>query len=518
MLKGEITMGSTEILMLVSICIYLVGMLVIGLVYSKNQTSAAEFYLGGRRLGPLVTALSTEASDMSAWLLMGVPGLAFFCGIAEASWTAIGLIIGTYLNWLFVAKRLRRYSVKVGAITVPDFLARRFRDKSKVIETLGALMIIVFFVPYTASGFVACGKLFHGLMGFDYTTAMIVSAAVIVAYTSTGGFMAASVTSLVQSLVMTATLVIVVVFGINAAGGWDQVAQNAKEIPGYLDMFTRTAIDGSGAKAYNPLDIAGTVAWALGYFGMPHILTHFMAANDEKKLSTSRRVGTVWVVISLATAVVIGIVGYGMAKAGAIEMFGSASAAETLIPAVAQLIAQNGALFAIIAGVLLAGILAATMSTADAQLLAAASGVTHNLLTDVFGVKMSDKKTMFIARIAVICIAILGILFALDPESSIFKIVSFAWAGFGATFGPVMLFGLFWKRCNRFGAIAGMFGGAATVFVWKYAIAPLGGILGIYELLPAFVVSSLLIVVVSLLTPAPDAEITAEFDAVKAAK
>ena len=199
-------MGSTEILMLVSICIYLVGMLVIGLVYSKNQTSAAEFYLGGRRLGPLVTALSTEASDMSAWLLMGVPGLAFFCGIAEASWTAIGLIIGTYLNWLFVAKRLRRYSVKVGAITVPDFLARRFRDKSKVIETLGALMIIVFFVPYTASGFVACGKLFHGLMGFDYTTAMIVSAAVIVAYTSTGGFMAASVTSLVQSLVMTATL------------------------------------------------------------------------------------------------------------------------------------------------------------------------------------------------------------------------------------------------------------------------------------------------------------------------
>ena len=220
----------------------------------------------------------------------------------------------------------------------------------------------------------------------------------------------------------------------------------------------------------------------------------------------------------LIAGVVIGIVGYGMAKAGAIEMFGSASAAETLIPAVAQLIAQNGALFAILAGVLLAGILAATMSTADAQLLAAASGVTHNLLTDVFGVKMSDKKTMFIARIAVICIAILGILFALDPESSIFKIVSFAWAGFGATFGPVMLFGLFWKRCNRFGAIAGMFGGAATVFVWKYAIAPLGGILGIYELLPAFVVSSLLIVVVSLLTPAPDAEITAEFDAVKAAK
>lgn len=511
-------MGTTGILMLVSIGIYLVGMLIIGLVYSKDQTDASEFYLGGRKLGPIVTALSTEASDMSAWLLMGVPGLAFFCGIAEASWTALGLIIGTYLNWLFVAKRLRRYSVKVNAITVPDFLALRFRDKTKIIETLGALMVIVFFVPYTASGFVACGKLFHGLLGFDYTTAMLVSAAVIVAYTSTGGFMAASVTSLVQSLVMSATLIIVIVFGVSAAGGVDQVIANAQEIPGYLDMFAKTAIDGSGVSDYSPLSIAGTLAWALGYFGMPHILTHFMAANDEKKLTVSRRVGTVWVVISLGVAVLIGIVGYGMAKAGAIEMYGSSSAAENLIPAIAELIASNGALFAILAGVLVAGILAATMSTADAQLLAAASGVTHNILTNVLGIKMSDKKTMLIARITLIGIAILGIIFALDPESSIFTIVSFAWAGFGATFGPVMLFALFWKRCNYQGAIAGMFVGAAMVFIWKYCIAPLGGILAIYELLPAFVLSSLTIVVVSLLTKAPDKEIVEEFESVKAGR
>lgn len=511
-------MGTTGILMLVSIGIYLVGMLVIGLVYSKDQTDASEFYLGGRKLGPIVTALSTEASDMSAWLLMGVPGLAFFCGIAEASWTALGLALGTYLNWLFVAKRLRRYSVKVNAITVPDFLALRFRDKTKIIETLGALMIIVFFVPYTASGFVACGKLFHGLLGFDYTAAMLVSAAVIIAYTSTGGFMAASVTSLVQSLVMSATLIIVIVFGVNAAGGVDQVVANAKEIPGYLDMFARTAIDGSGVSDYSPLNIAGTLAWALGYFGMPHILTHFMAASDEKKLTVSRRVGTIWVVISLGVAVLIGIVGYGMAKAGAIEMYASSSAAENLIPAIAELIAENGVLFAILAGILVAGILAATMSTADAQLLAAASGVTHNILTNVLGIKMSDKKTMTIARITLIGIAILGIIFALDPDSSIFDIVQFAWAGFGATFGPVMLFALFWKRCNYQGAIAGMFTGAAMVFIWKYGIAKLGGVFAIYELLPAFVLSALVIVVVSLLTKAPDAEIVEEFDAVKAGK
>ena len=508
-------MDGIMICMLVAIGVYLVGMLVIGLVYSKNQTSAGEFYLGGRRLGPLVTALSTEASDMSAWLLMGVPGLAFFTGVSEAAWTAIGLIIGTYLNWLFVAKRLRRYSIKVDAITIPDFISRRFRDNTKLIETLGALMVIVFFVPYTASGFVACGKLFHGLFGFDYVTAMIVSAAVIVAYTSTGGFMAASVTSLVQSIVMTATLIIVVIFGINTAGGWDQVVANAQEIPGYLDMFSRTSIEAASASKYAALDIASTIAWALGYFGMPHILTHFMAINDEDKLKTSRRVGTVWVVISLAVAVVIGIVGFGMAKAGAVEMFTSSSSAENLIPSVANLIASHGTVAALVAGVLLAGILAATMSTADAQLLAAASGITHNIMTDVLGIKLSDKKTMVIARIAVICIAILGVLFALDPDSSVFSIVSFAWAGFGATFGPIMLFSLFWKRCNKWGAIAGMFSGAAMVFIWKYGIAKLGGVFAIYELLPAFVFSGIIIVVVSLLTKAPDAEIVAEFESVK---
>lgn len=505
----------TTICILISVVVYLVGMLVIGFVYSKNSTSE-EFYLGGRKLGPIVTAMSTEASDMSAYLLMGVPGLALFCGVAEAGWTAIGLALGTYLNWLLVAKRLHRYSIKIDAITVPDFLARRFHDKTKLIETIGALVIIIFFVPYTASGFAACGKLFNSLFGFDYMPAMIISAAVIVAYCATGGFMAASVTSLIQGFVMTIALIIVLVFGINVAGGWSAVVENAKAIPGYLSFSSSTDIISAQPKSYTPLMIVSTLAWALGYFGMPHVLLHFMAAKDEHKLGFSRRFATVWVVVSLSVAVIIGLVGCTMAKTGAIALPATEAEAENMIVNTSALLATKGIVPALIGGIIIAGILAATMSTADAQLLAAASGVTHNILTDVFGIKLSDKKTITIARITVVGVAILGILFASNPASSIFRVVSFAWAGFGATFGPVMLFALFWKRCNYQGAIAGMISGAVTVFIWKYLIAPLGGVFAIYELLPSFIVACIFIVVVSLCTAAPEKEIQDEFDSVMA--
>lgn len=506
-------MAATSIYILIAVVVYLIGMLFIGFRYSNNNTSE-DFYLGGRKLGPIVTAMSTEASDMSAYLLMGVPGLAFFCGVAEASWTAIGLSIGTYLNWLIVAKRLRRYSAVTHAITVPDFLAKRFRDNTKLIETIGALTIIVFFVPYTASGFSACGKLFNSLFGFDYMTSMIISAAVIVAYCATGGFMAASVTSLIQSIVMTIALVVVLVFGINSAGGWDVVVENAKAVPGYLSFTASTDIFAAEAGSYSLLSIASTLAWGLGYFGMPHVLIHFMAVESEEKLTISRRVGSIWVVISLSVAVIIGIIAYSMAKAGVIAMPESESAAENMIVNVSAVIAQAGVIPAIVAGIIIAGILAATMSTADAQLLGAASGVTHNLINNVFGVKLSDKKSMLIARITVVIVALFGVYFASDPNSSIFRVVSFAWAGFGATFGPVMLMSLFWKRCNKYGAIAGMITGAAMVFVWKFLVKPLGGLFSIYELLPAFVISAVVIVVVSLCTGKPDDEIVSEFESV----
>ena len=504
--------NTSNICILVSVVIYLVGMLAIGILYSKNKTSE-DFYLGGRKLGPIVTAMSTEASDMSAYLLMGVPGLALFCGVAEASWTAIGLALGTYLNWLIVAKRLRLYSAKLHAITVPDFIAARFRDNTKMIETLGALVIIVFFVPYTASGFSACGKLFNSLFGFDYMTSMLISAAVIVAYCATGGFMAASVTSLIQSLVMTFALIVVLFFGINVSGGWDAVVANAKEIPGYLSFTASTSIQATEAGRYTPFMIASTLAWGLG-FGMPHILLHFMAIGDETKLKLSRRVGSIWVVVSLSIAVVIGLVGFSMAKAGVIAMPESQSAAENMIVNASHALSNVGILPAIIAGIIIAGILAATMSTADAQLLAAASGVTHNIINDVLGIKLNDKKSMLIARLTVVGVAVLGVIFASDPTSSIFRVVSFAWAGFGATFGPVMILSLFWKRCNKWGALAGMISGGAMVFIWKFGVAKLGGVFAIYELLPAFVISAVVIVVVSLLTPAPEAEIVEEFESI----
>lgn len=511
-------MSANIICILIAIVVYLVGMIAIGVYYSKGQSDAHEFYLGGRKLGPIVTALSTEASDMSAWLLMGVPGLAFFYGIAEASWTAIGLALGTYLNWLFVAKRLRRYSVRLGAITLPEYIARRFRDNTKIIEALGALMIIVFYVPYTASGFAACGKLFGTLFNFQYAPAMIISAVVIVAYTACGGFKAASVTSLVQSLIMIFALAAVLIFGVSSAGGWDQVIANAKSIPGYLSLTASTSITAAEAGEFGTLKIISTLAWALGYFGMPHVILHFMAIEDENKLKLSRRVATAWVVISLSIAVFIGVVGYSMAKSGIVTMFADSSSAESLIVSIAAVLSEYGVLFALLAGIILAGILAATMSTADVQLLAAASAIAQNIIRGVFGAELSDKKSMVVARVTVLGVAVCGVLFALDPSSSIFRIVSFAWAGFGATFGPIVLFSLYWKRCNKWGAIAGMFSGAAMVFIWKYAIAPIGGALAIYELLPAFVTSCIFIVVVSLLTGEPEKEIVEDYETVAAMK
>ena len=499
---------------ILAIIVYLVSMILIGYRHSKDTSTSSEFYLGGRRLGPIVAAMSTEASDMSAYLLMGVPGLALFCGVAEAGWTAIGLAAGTYLNWLFVARRLRTYSERVNAITVPDFLARRFRDNTKLIEIVGALVIIIFFVPYTASGFVACGKLFNTMFGWAYVPTMIVSAVVIVAYCTMGGFMAASITSLIQSLVMTFALIVVLIFGINSVGGWDAVVANAQTVPGYLDFFANTNIQSTSPGVYDGITILSTLAWGLGYFGMPHVLIHFMAAKDESMLKTSRRIATVWVVISLTVATIIGLVGFAMVKANVLSAFASSSEAESVLVRAAALMGQKGVLFAVIGGVILAGILSATMSTADVQLLAAASGVTQNLLQDVFGVKLSDKKNLLVARLAVIAIAVIALFFAMDPNSSVFRVVSFAWAGFGATFGPIMLFSLFWKRTNKYGAIAGMLSGGVTIFLWKFLVRPLGGAWNIYELLPAFLVASVFIVVVSLATKAPSKEIVKEFESV----
>ena len=508
-------MSGTIIGLLSVIVIYMLMMVGIGIYYSKKTDNVGDFYLGGRKLGPIVTAMSAEASDMSSWLLMGLPGVAYLTGFADAGWTAIGLAIGTYLNWLVVAKRLRRYTVKAGnAITLPEFFSNRYRDKSKSILAISAIFIVIFFVPYTASGFAACGKLFSTLFDIPYLPAMVVSAIIIVAYTALGGYLAASTTDLIQSIIMSLALVIVVIFGINVAGGFDAVVHNAKSLDGYLSLFTsHNPATGEGV-AYSGLSIASAMAWGLGYFGMPHILLRFMGIEDENKLKISRRIASIWVVISMFVAIVIGVIGYGMSQAGAIEKFANSSESETLIIRVAMLLSENGILAIVMAGLILAGILACTMSTADSQLLAASSSVSKNLLVDCAGMKLSQKASMLAARATVLGIAVIGVVIAWNPNSSVFKIVSFAWAGFGAVFGPVMLASLFWKRSNKYGALAGMIVGGVMVFVWKYLIAPIGGVWAIYELLPAFVLSSITIVVVSLLTGAPDKEIVEEFESV----
>ena len=329
-----------------------------------------------------------------------------------------------------------------------------------------------------------------------------------------GVFLAASTTDLIQSIVMTIALVVVVAYGTHIAGGTDAVIENARSLPGYLSLINTHNVETGNAQNYGFLTTISTLAWGLGYFGMPHILLRFMAIENEEKLVLSRRIASVWVVISMSVSVLIGIVGLAITKTGAIP-FLSGSDSETIIIKIATLLSRHGILAAVMAGVILAGILAATMSTADSQLLAAASSVSENIVSDFLGIKISEKKALIVARITVVVISLIAIFLAKDPNSSVFGIVSFAWAGFGAAFGPVMLLALFRKNSNKWGALAGMFTGGTMVFVWKFLIKPFGGICGIYELLPAFIIALIVNVIVSLATKGAEEEVQKEFESVK---
>ena len=515
-------MSGDSIQIVIAMIIYMAAVITIGVVYAKRANKSSDnYFLGGRSLGPWVTAMSAEASDMSGWLLMGLPGVAYWCGLADAAWTAIGLAIGTYFNWLLVSKRLRRYSVRANnSITLPDFFSNRFREKSPVIMTISALFILIFFTVYASSCFVTCGKLFAQLFGAPYQAMLVVGAVFVLLYTILGGFLAESASDFMQGVVMIVALVVIVTIGTVQAGGIGAIIENSKAIPGFLEFFgmaNPTTVDGVqvvvgntpifGEKLpYGALTVCSMLAWGLGYFGMPQVLLRFMAIRDEKELKPSRRIAMVWVVISLAVAVFIGIMGRTLFPVEHLTKSASESIFITL---------ATSSLPAILAGFVMAGILAATISSSDSYLLIAASAVAKNVYQGVVHKKATDKQVMLVTRITLLVIALVAILIALDENSVIFTIVSFAWAGFGATFGPLMLFSLFWKRINRAGAIAGMIGGGAMVFLWKLVISKLGGVFAIYELLPAFIFSAICIVVVSLLTKKPSAEIEEDFEAVK---
>ena len=506
---------------LIAMVIYMSAVILIGILYARRSNkNSKEYFLGGRSLGPWITAMSAEASDMSGWLLMGLPGVAYWYGVSDAAWTAIGLAVGTYLNWLIVSKRLRRYSESAGeAITLPEFFSNRFKEKTKVIMSIAAIFILIFFTVYASSCLVTCGKLFSTLFDMPYIPMMILGAVFVLIYTILGGFLAESASDFMQAIVMIIALTVVVVIGTISAGGLSAVVNNAKNIPGFFDFFgiaTPTTVDGvqqivdgkpqfGAAGSYSLLSIASCMAWGLGYFGMPQVLLRFMAIRDEKELTRSRRIATVWVVISLAVAVFIGIVGRALYPTA----LTTASGAENVF-----IVLSSNLLPALLAGFVMAGILAATISSSDSYLLIAASALAKNLYQGIARKDASDKKVMTISRITLLAITLIAILIALDENSVIFTIVSFAWAGFGAVFGPLMLLSLFWKRTNRAGAIAGMLSGGISVFLWKLVIRPLGGVWNIYELLPAFIISCIFIVVVSLLTAPPSAEIQEEFDKV----
>ncbi len=516
-------MSTSSAQMLISMVLYMCVVIGIGVYFAKRANQNSDnYYLGGRSLGPWVAAFSAEASDMSGWLLMGLPGLAYWCGLADAFWTAIGLAIGTYINWLLVAKRLRRYSHVAGnSITLPEFFSNRFHETKKVILTISSLFILIFFCVYAASCFVTCGKLFSSIFGAPYIPMMLCGVAFVVIYTFLGGFLAESASDFMQAIIMVFALLVVLVSGTIAAGGIGEVFENIKNIPGFLEFFNIASpavteageqVVENGAPLFNEalpyplLSVASMLAWGLGYFGMPQVLLRFMAIRRSDELTKSRRVATVWVLISLLAAVTIGLVG----RAFAPTAFVTKSSAENIFSYLASMLMHP-----LFAGLIMAGILAATISSSDSYLLIASSAFSKNLFQGVFHTKANDKQVMVVSRVTLIVIALIGSLIALDENSVIFTIVSFAWAGFGATFGPLMLFSLFWKRTTRAGAIAGMLSGGAMVFIWNYLVKPLGGMFGIYELLPAFIVSCIFIVVVSLITKAPSKEILDEFELAK---
>jgi sodium/proline symporter len=517
--KGVNRMNLDKAQIFIAMTFYMAVVIGIGVYYSKRASESSDNYLiGGRSLGPWVVAMGAEASDMSGWLLMGLPGVAYFFGFSDAAWTAIGLGVGTYLNWLFVAKRLRTYSHVAGdAITIPDFISNRYKEDKKVIMTIAALFILVFFSVYAASCFVTVGKLFSTLFGIKYVYMMIAGALFVVFYTFIGGFLAESASDFMQGVVMFIALAAVLITGISAAGGVSAIVENAKAIPGFFDFFgiaSPTLVDGvqqvqagkpvfGEAGKYGFLTIISTLSWGLGYFGMPQVLLKFMAIKKASDLKLARRIAIVWVAISLTAAVAIGMIGR--------VLYPDALLTQSASESVFILMSTN--FFApLFAGVVMAGILAATISSSDSYLLIAASAFSKNIYQGIMKKEASDKAVLYVSRATLIVISIIAMIIALDENSVIFKVVSFAWAGFGATFGPIMLFSLFWKRTTREGAIAGILSGGIMVFVWKLILKPMGGAFGIYELLPAFVISCIFIYVVSLLTKEPSKEIQDEFE------
>ena len=505
-------MNSTTIWILVAFAAYMVMMLVIGASYMKTGKSTEDYFLGGRKLGGWVVALSAQASDMSGWLLMGLPGSVYALGTGQM-WIAVGLFLGTVANWLIISGRLRRYTIVANnSLTLPAYFENRFHDKKRILLGISSVVIVIFFLVYTASAFASGGKLFSTVFGCSYHVSLTIGAVIILAYTFMGGFMAVCTTDFIQGMLMLVALVTVPVVAFALMGGnvGPALEQTGVSAANFLNVMK------NGDNNFAAVEIISQLAWGLGYCGMPHILVRFMAVKNQKELNKSKGIAIIWVALSLAFAVVIGVLGRAYLYPTILGADGG-STEIVFIEMIKQVFTVDIRL-PIVAGLFLCGILAAIMSTADSQLLVTASSMSEDIYKGIIKKDATEEKVMKMSRYTVLGVAVLAYLIAWDPNSSIMGLVSNAWAGLGAAFGPTVLMSLFWKRCNLQGAVAGIVSGGLTVIVWDYiplvAGQTLGTVTGLYSLAIGFLISIVLIVVVSLCTKAPDASIVAEFERV----
>ncbi|WP_407271209.1 sodium/proline symporter PutP [Radiobacillus sp. PE A8.2] len=488
---------------LVTFIAYLVGMLTLGIIAYRLTNNLSDYVLGGRSLGPGVAALSAGASDMSSWLLLGMPGAAYATGM-NSIWICIGLTIGAYLNWQFVARRLRSYTeVAQDSITVPDFLENRFRDKSKALRSISALVILIFFTFYTSSGLVGGALLFQESFGMTYNAALIIGALVIISYTFLGGFLAVSWTDFIQGILMFLALVIVPIVAIQKLGGWSETVSTVAEMDSaYVNVY-----EGMGFIA-----IVSLLAWGLGYFGQPHIITRFMAIRSVKDVPVARLIGMTWMVVGLFGAIFVGFAGIAYFANDPL-IVGDVDNSEKVFMLFTDVLFNPW-----VSGFLLAAILSAIMSTIDSQLLVSSSALAEDFYKAILRKDASDKELVWIGRFGVLLIAVIAVLLALpsNPDNenatSILDLVSYAWGGFGAAFGPVIILSLFWKRMTRNGALVGIILGALTVIIWKQLEGGIFGIFDLYEIVPGFVLGWLGILLVSVLDKEPTEEISEEFD------
>lgn len=505
-------MSSTTIALIVAFILYLGFMVYIGMRNMKKNASASDFFLGGRNVGPWMTALSAEASDMSGWLLMGLPGLAYLGGMKEAFWTAVGLAVGTYLSWLIVAKPLRKCTVTFGnSITIPEFLTNRFNDKQHLISTIMVIFNLLFFTIYVASGLVACAKLFNSVFGLPYHAGLVIGLVVILAYTIMGGYLAVCSTDFVQGTLMFIALLIAGTVMVVTLGGPAEAFAKVQDfsqraMSGEFNSLSEKMQDAfTRNQNFSVTAIISSVVWGLGYFGMPHFIVRFMGIRSANEVKLSRRIAIVWVIVALGVAVIVGSLGTVY-----LPKILNTSAAETVFSESIKLMFP-----AFVAGIFLCAILAAAMSTADSQLLVATSSFSQDIYKGLIKKNASDKDVLTVSRITVFVVAAIAFCISLNQNSSIFSLVSYAWAGFGSTIGPLILLALFWKGTTRNGVLVGLIVGAVTVFTWHSLH---GGIFDVYEILPGFMFCLLATVVVSLVDRNVDADVLKKFDEYRALK